>query len=189
MGHVSRDEALAHAASVADAVSVPISGDLENGYGHRGSDVAETITRAAAAGLAGCSIEDTALPDSAPYARAEAVARIEAAVSATRALSDDFVLVARADGVMNGQYDVAEAIARIQAFESGGSRLCLCADAPIVRRPGSNLRIGRCARQRLGRGAVHPIQPCRLRRHRCGSPVARIGAGPGHPPHLDRGGA
>ena len=121
MGHVDRDEALAHAASVVGAVSVPVSGDLENGYGHGGPEVAETIVRAGEAGLAGCSIEDTALPDDRPYTMADAVARIKAAVAAARSLPDDFVVVARADGVMNGHYDVAEAIARIQAFEEVGA--------------------------------------------------------------------
>ncbi len=121
MGHVSRDESLAHAAQVVDAVSVPVSGDLENGYGHRPADVAQTITEAAQAGLAGCSIEDTALPESRPYPEAEATERISAAVEAARALPDDFVVVARADGVMNGHYGVDEAIARIQAFEEVGA--------------------------------------------------------------------
>lgn len=121
MGHVGRDQALDHASTVAAGVGLPVSGDLENGYGHASSDVAETVRRAAEVGLAGCSIEDTALPETRPYPMADAVARIEAAVEAARSLAGDFVLVARADGVMNGQYDVDEAISRVQAFESVGA--------------------------------------------------------------------
>jgi 2-methylisocitrate lyase-like PEP mutase family enzyme len=121
MGHVSRDEALAHARDLVEAVSVPVSGDLENGYGHQPEDMAETVLRAADVGLAGCSIEDTALPDLAPYSRDHAVARIEAAVEAARSLDGDFVLVARADGVMNGHYDVAEAIERVRRYEQVGA--------------------------------------------------------------------
>lgn len=146
MGHVGRDQALDHASAVVGAVTVPVSGDLENGYGHGPSEVAETVRLAAAAGLAGCSIEDTVLPDARPYPLADAVARIEAAVAAARSLTDDFVLVARADGVMNGRYDVDEAIARIRAFELVGAdcvyvplpptigdlaRICESVDVPV----------------------------------------------------------
>jgi len=146
MGHVSREQALDHAVAVASGVTVPVSGDLENGYGHAGTDVAETVRLAGAAGLAGCSIEDTALPDSRPYPMPDAVARIEAAVTAARALPNDFVLVARADGVMKGHYGVDEAIARIRAFESVGAdcvyvplpptmadlaRICESVDVPV----------------------------------------------------------
>ena len=121
MGHVSRDEALAHAKDLVDAVDVPVSGDFENGFATAPSEVAETVALAAQVGLAGCSIEDTDLPSDAPYSFDLAVSRIEAAVQAARALGDDFVLVARADGVMNGHYDVDEAIARIVAYQSVGA--------------------------------------------------------------------
>ena len=120
-GTLTRDEALAHAQDLVSAVSVPVSGDFENGFGEAPEFVAETIRLAAEAGLAGCSIEDIALPDFAPYGFELAVERIRAAASAARALPGDFVLVARADGVMLGQYDCAEAIRRIQAFEAAGA--------------------------------------------------------------------
>ncbi|MDH3295087.1 MAG: isocitrate lyase/phosphoenolpyruvate mutase family protein [Acidimicrobiia bacterium] len=121
MGRVTRDEALEHARQLVEGVSVPVSGDFENGYGHEPGEVAETVRLAAEVGLAGCSIEDTALPDVTPYARDRAVERIVAAVEAARSLDRDFVLVARADGVMNGRYDVAEAIARVQRYEEVGA--------------------------------------------------------------------
>jgi len=120
-GTLTRDEALAHAEDIVSAVTVPVSGDFENGFGEAPDTVAETISLAYQAGLAGCSIEDTALPDFVPYDFDLAVERIRAAACAARALPGDFVLVARADGVMLNQYDTDEAIRRIQAFEVAGA--------------------------------------------------------------------
>ena len=145
-GHVSRDDAIAHAVDLAAAVSIPVSGDLENGYGPALDDVAATVATAVSAGLAGCCIEDTALPLFTPYERDEAVTRIEAAVSSAQEAEDDFFLVARADGLMLGTYDLDEAIARIQAFADAGAdgvyipvlpdldavrRVCESVDVPV----------------------------------------------------------
>jgi 2-methylisocitrate lyase-like PEP mutase family enzyme len=121
MGHVSRDEALAHAADLVAATPLPVSGDFENGFGEAPETCAETVRLAAEAGLAGISIEDTALPAETPYDFAFAVDRIRAAAAAARSLARDFVLVARADGVMNGHYDMAEGLRRIRAFEEAGA--------------------------------------------------------------------
>ncbi|MEM9277714.1 MAG: isocitrate lyase/phosphoenolpyruvate mutase family protein [Pseudomonadota bacterium] len=121
MGHVTRDEAISHAKELVEATPLPVSGDLENGYGHAPDDVVRTINDAAAAGLAGCCIEDTRLPDEEPYAFANAVERVEAGVEAARSLGDDFVLTIRADGWMNRQYDFAEAMRRAKAFEAAGA--------------------------------------------------------------------
>jgi 2-methylisocitrate lyase-like PEP mutase family enzyme len=145
-GHVSRDDAIAHAVDLAAAVSIPVSGDFENGYGPAIDDVTATVAQAAAAGLAGCCIEDTALPAFTPYDRTEAVARIGAAVSAARAADDDFFLVGRADGVMLGTYDLDEAMTRVRAFAAAGAdgvyipvlpnldavrRVCESVDVPV----------------------------------------------------------
>ncbi|MCP5073741.1 MAG: isocitrate lyase/phosphoenolpyruvate mutase family protein [Rhodobacteraceae bacterium] len=129
MGYVTRDQALAHAAELVAATPLPVSGDFENGYGDSPETVAETIRMACEAGLAGCSIEDTALPAENPYEFTLAVERIKAAAAATRALPRDFVLVARADGIMNGQYDIDEALRRLKAFEAAGAD-CLYAPLP-----------------------------------------------------------
>ncbi|RKF16263.1 isocitrate lyase/phosphoenolpyruvate mutase family protein [Roseovarius spongiae] len=128
-GTLSRDEALAHAQTLAAAVNVPVSGDFENGFAEAPDTVAETIRLADKAGLAGCSIEDTALPAFNSYGFDLAVERIRAASAAARALPRDFVLVARADGVMLGQYDLDEAIRRIRAFEEVGAD-CVYVPAP-----------------------------------------------------------
>ena len=129
LGHVSRDEALAHAQDLVAAVDVPVSGDFENGFGHDPETVAETVRLAAEIGLAGISIEDIALPDDTPYPRTLAVERIRAAAAAARALPRDFVLVARADGVMHGAYDLDEALARLAGFEAAGAD-CLYVPVP-----------------------------------------------------------
>jgi len=120
-GTVTRDEALAHAADIVAATNLPVSGDFENGFGDAPDTCAETVKLAAEAGLAGISIEDAALPHDKAYDFDLAVERIRAAVAAARALKRDFVLVARADGVMNGHYDLEEGLRRIRAFDEAGA--------------------------------------------------------------------
>jgi 2-methylisocitrate lyase-like PEP mutase family enzyme len=138
MGQVSREAALIHAATIVSATSLPVSGDLENGYGDDPDTVATTIMLAAEAGLSGCSIEDTDMADGHPaYPFELAVERIRAATSATKQLSRPFMLCARADGVMNGVYDTSEAIRRVQAFEQAGADLVyapILPDAKAVRK-------------------------------------------------------
>lgn len=121
MGTVTRDEALAHAQDLIAATNLPLSGDFENGFGEAPETCAETVRLADEAGLAGISIEDTALPSDAPYPQDLAIDRIRAASAQARTLGRDFVLCARADGLMNGHYDLAEAIKRIRAFEAAGA--------------------------------------------------------------------
>ena len=124
MGHVTREEALAHAEDIVRATPLPVSGDFENGFADAPDAVAETIRLAAEAGLSGCSIEDTLMVDGNPaYDFDRAVERIAAAADAARSLTHPFILCARADGVMNGVYDLDEAIRRIQAIETAGADL------------------------------------------------------------------
>ena len=123
-GTLSRDEALAHAEMIVGATNLPVNGDLENGFADDPDSVAETVRLAAEAGLSGCSIEDTIPTTGMPaYDFALAVERIKAAASAARALKHPFILCARADGVMQGSYDLAEGIRRLQAFEAAGADL------------------------------------------------------------------
>jgi 2-methylisocitrate lyase-like PEP mutase family enzyme len=121
-GRVERRVALDHATGLARATTVPVSADLENGFGDEPESVAETVRLAIGAGLAGCSIEDSTLAASvSSHQRAKAIARIEAAVEVVRGAGRPFVLTARPDGVMLGSYDLAEGIARLQAFEAAGA--------------------------------------------------------------------
>ncbi|MEM9748645.1 MAG: isocitrate lyase/phosphoenolpyruvate mutase family protein, partial [Actinomycetota bacterium] len=146
MGGVTRDEALAHAEGMVAATSLPVSADFENGFARDPEGVAESVRLAASTGLAGLSIEDTDLPETGPYEFDLAVERIEAAVGAARSAAGDLVVLARADGVLNGTYDVDEGIRRLQAFERVGAdavylpgppgvdalcRICASVSAPV----------------------------------------------------------
>ncbi|HEV3153398.1 MAG TPA: isocitrate lyase/phosphoenolpyruvate mutase family protein [Candidatus Baltobacteraceae bacterium] len=121
-GAVDRDTMLAHAAQLAAATDLPLSADLENGYADDPGDVAETVRLAAAAGLAGCSIEDLPLGrEGAPYEIAFAAERIRAAAEAAHALPFPFVLTARAENFIADRPDLGDTIARLQAFQEAGA--------------------------------------------------------------------
>ncbi|MFD9791649.1 isocitrate lyase/phosphoenolpyruvate mutase family protein [Streptomyces sp. NPDC059070] len=119
---LSREEVLANAAEIADATRLPVSVDLESGYGETPGDVAETIRLAARAGAVGGSVEDaTGLKDRPIRGLEEAVDRVAAAVEAARALPFPFVLTARAENFLYGRPDLADTIARLRAFEAAGA--------------------------------------------------------------------
>lgn len=118
-GAVTREEALTHAAALAAAVDLPVSADLEQGFADDPADVAETVRRAASAGLAGCSIEDWS--GSAIYERAVAVERVAAAARVARESRSRIVLTARAENHIRGRDDFADTLARLRAFADAGA--------------------------------------------------------------------
>jgi 2-methylisocitrate lyase-like PEP mutase family enzyme len=119
---VGREEMLAHIASIAAATTLPVSADLENGYGDDPATVAETIRLAAAAGVVGGSIEDATGRDDDPiYEHGLAVERVRAAVEAARALPFAFTLTARAENYLHGRPDLDDTIARLNAFAAAGA--------------------------------------------------------------------
>jgi 2-methylisocitrate lyase-like PEP mutase family enzyme len=121
-GSVSREEALAHAAAVAAAVDVPVSADLEHGFAADPAGVADTVTGALAAGLAGCSIEDSTGDAADPIFPFDlAVARVEAAAAVAHAGPVHLVLTARAENHLWGRTDLADTVARLQAFQDAGA--------------------------------------------------------------------
>ena len=121
-GRLSRDDVLGHCRDMVGATRLPVSADLEKGFGDSPDAVADTIGAAAATGLAGCSIEDhTGRRDDPIFDFALAVERIEAAVAASRALPHDFVLTARAENFLWGRPDLDDTIKRLQAFEAAGA--------------------------------------------------------------------
>jgi 2-methylisocitrate lyase-like PEP mutase family enzyme len=121
-GSVTREEALAHAAAISAAATVPVSADLENGFADSPEGVAETVRRATATGLAGCSIEDATGRDGDPvYDRALAVDRVAAAAEAAHAGPGRLVLTARAENYLHGRPDLADTIARLQAYADAGA--------------------------------------------------------------------
>jgi 2-methylisocitrate lyase-like PEP mutase family enzyme len=121
-GEVSRDETIAHVAAIAAATDLPLSADLENGFAHDPEVAAEAIRLAAAAGAVGGSIEDASGDNARPiYEHAHAVARIEAAVAAARALPHPFALVARAENFLFGRADLDDTVRRLVAFAAAGA--------------------------------------------------------------------
>ncbi len=119
---VPEDAVLDHCREIAGATPLPVSADLEKGFGDRPETVAATIGKAAAAGLAGCSIEDhTGDPGDPIFAFDLAVERIAAATEAAGRLDRDFVLTARAENYLHGRLDLDDTIRRLQAFEKAGA--------------------------------------------------------------------
>jgi 2-methylisocitrate lyase-like PEP mutase family enzyme len=119
-GGVTLDELAEHVAALDGAVGVPISVDLENGYGPSAEAAAGAIRRAAAAGAVGGSIEDWD-PGGHLYPLPAAAERIAAAVEAARAVGFPFTLTARAENHIRGNPDLDDTIARLQAYEAAGA--------------------------------------------------------------------
>src|SRR4249920_2017558 len=110
-GKITRGEALAQVRIIVAATDLPVSGDLEKGFGDAPAVVAETVTLAAQAGLVGCSIEDaTGNKDQPLYSFRDAVERVKAAVQASRKLSFPFTLTARAENFLRGNPDLEDTI-------------------------------------------------------------------------------
>lgn len=119
---VSREETLANARAIVEATALPVSADLENGFGDAPEAAAETIRQAAAAGLVGGSIEDATGRDDDPiYDFNHAVERVRTAVAAARSLPFPFTLTARAENFLHGRRDLADTIRRLQAFQEAGA--------------------------------------------------------------------
>ncbi len=130
---VTRQEALDHVREVCAAVSVPVSADLENGFGPHPEDCAETIRLAVEAGLCGGSIEDTTGDSARPIVeKALAAERVAAAADAARASPHGFVLTARADGFLHGETSLDEVIGRLQAFEAAGADVLFAPGLPSL---------------------------------------------------------
>jgi 2-methylisocitrate lyase-like PEP mutase family enzyme len=130
-GRISRDEALAQARVIAGACDLPVSADLENGFGESPAAMAETIRHAAAAGLVGCSIEDaTGDPDRPLHDFGLATERVAAAADAARALSFPFTLTARSENFIKGNPDLDDTIRRLQAFEHAGADVLFAPGLP-----------------------------------------------------------
>jgi 2-methylisocitrate lyase-like PEP mutase family enzyme len=119
-GGVTLDEVADHARALDAATRLPVSMDLENGYGSRPEDAARAITRVAEAGAVGGSIEDFDSQDGL-YGLDHAVERVAAAVEAARSLDFPFTLTARAENHIRGNPDLDDTIARLQAYEEAGA--------------------------------------------------------------------
>ena len=123
-GAVGRDAMLKHVAEIVAATDLPVSADLENGFGDSPETCAETIRLAAATGLSGGSIEDVSpRPQPTIYGFEKAVERVRAAAEAAHALPAPFVLTARAENFIAGNPDLADTIRRLQAFQEAGAEV------------------------------------------------------------------
>ncbi len=130
-GNVRREEALTHARAVVAAVDLPVSADLENGFGHPPAFAAETVRLAAETGLVGCSIEDaTGERDRPLYEIGEATERIAAAVEAAKPLGFAFTLTARSENFIRGNPDLDDTIKRLQAYERAGADVLMAPGLP-----------------------------------------------------------
>jgi 2-methylisocitrate lyase-like PEP mutase family enzyme len=130
-GNISRDEALAHVRVIVAATDLPLSADLEKGFGDTPEVVAETIRLGAAAGLVGGSIEDATGDAKTPlYDITQATERVAAAAEAARALPFPFTLTARAENFLRGNPNLDDTIRRLQAYERAGAHVLFAPALP-----------------------------------------------------------
>jgi len=132
-GGITRDQSLNNARVIVSATDLPVSADLESGFGDTPKEVGETYRLAAETGLVGATIED-AIPgrpaDKPLFEISEATERVAAAVEATRNLGFPFMLTARAEGFLRGNTDLDDAIRRLQAFEKAGADVLMVPGLP-----------------------------------------------------------
>ena len=132
-GEVTRDEAMAHVRAIVGATDLPLSADLEKGFGDAPADTAETIRLGAEAGLVGGSIEDATGDTARPLFEFNlAVERVAAAVEAARALPFPFTLTARTENFLRGNPDLDDTIRRLQAFERAGADVLFSPGLPDI---------------------------------------------------------
>ena len=119
---IDRDQMMGHLEAIVAATELPVSADLGNGFGDAPQVTAETIRRAAAAGVVGGSIEDaTGNPDRPIYDLEQAAERVRAAAEAARTLPFTFTLTGRAENYLHGRPDLADTIRRLQAYQEAGA--------------------------------------------------------------------
>jgi 2-methylisocitrate lyase-like PEP mutase family enzyme len=153
-GSLDREQVLLGVAAIVGATGLPVSADLENGYGDDPAVVAETVRLALGAGLAGCSIEDfTRRPDDPIYDRGLAGERVRAAAEVAHAGPVHLVLTGRCENHLHRRPDLADTIERLQAYQDAGAdvlyapgltnldditRVVAAVDAPVnvLARPG-----------------------------------------------------
>jgi 2-methylisocitrate lyase-like PEP mutase family enzyme len=130
-GGITQDQAIVHARLIVEATDLPVSADLENGFGDAPETVAETIRLAADAGLVGCTIEDVTGDADVPlYDFSLAVERIAAAAEAARTLPFPFALTARTHNLLYAAPSLDETIHRLQAFEKAGADVLFAPGLP-----------------------------------------------------------
>jgi len=182
-GLMSREVALAHAKELVEATNLPVSADLENGFGDSPEEVQKTIFAAAEVGLVGCTIEDTTGDKNNPiYETAFAVERIAAAVEAVAKLDFPFMLTARAENYLHGFPDLENTIERLQGYEAVGADVLYAPGLPdiesikaicnAVTKP-----VNVVAGIALRGATVQDLEACGVKRMSTGSSLARTAIG------------
>jgi 2-methylisocitrate lyase-like PEP mutase family enzyme len=175
---VTREESLWNAKLIVDSVDIPVAADLENGFGHRPEDAADTIRAAAAIGLVGGSIEDASGDPANPiYDFNLAVERVAAAAEAARALSFPFAFVARTENFLHGRKDLDDTIRRLQAYEKAGADVLFAPGLPgidairtVVKSVGKPLNVVQTA----GGIPLAELEAAGVRRVSTGGGLARV---------------
>jgi len=183
IGAMSRDVVIAHAKEIVEATSLPVSADLENGYGDSPEEVQKTILAAAEAGLVGCTIEDTTgIKDKPIYEKAFAIERIAAAVETVKSLDFPFMLTARSENYLHGRPDLADTLERLQGYESVGADVLYAPGLPDVDAITTICRsvskpVNVVAGIALRGVTVSDLQACGVQRISTGSSLARTAIG------------
>lgn len=157
-----REHVLAHVRDLATATELPLAADLENGFGHTPETCAETILLGAEAGLVGGSIEDATGDGRVIYDIAEAVERIRAAAEAAKALPYPFILVARCENYLHGRHDLADTIARLQAYQEAGADVLYAPGLSTAEEIGAVCRSVDVPVNVLGGLGAKPLSVCEL---------------------------
>ncbi len=183
IGKISRDEALAHARQIIAATPLPVSADLENGYGDSPESVQQTIQAAFESGLAGCTIEDTTGdPDKPIYDQSLAIERIKAAVETVQSLPAPFVLTARAENYLHGRPDLDDTLQRLLAFEAAGADVMYAPGLPdldTIKTICSTIKkpVNVVAGIRPKGATLEDLTACGVKRISLGSSLARVAIG------------
>ena len=180
---IPRDQMLAHVADIVAATDLPVSADLGNGFGDKPEVTAETIRRAAATGLVGASIEDASTrPEDPIYERGLAVERIRAAAELAHSLPFPFTLTGRAENHLHGRPDLADTIARLQAYQEAGADVLYAPGlasrddiAEVVRSVDRPVNVGMGPRG--ARLSLAELSALGVRRVSVGSSLARVALG------------
>lgn len=156
-GTLTREQAIAHAATIVAATDLPVSADLENCFADDPAGVAQTIELALGAGLAGCSIEDHTRRAGAPiYELAHAAERVAAAAEAAHAGPVWLVLTARAENYLHGRADLDDTITRLVAYQQAGADVLY---APGLTSPEEIGELVRCVERPLNVLALNALPP------------------------------
>ena len=177
-GAVTASKSIDHARKIVNATSLPVTADLENGFGDSPEVVANTIRLAGEVGLAGASIEDATYDAEAPlYERTLAAERVAAAVEAARSLPYPFTLTARTEGFIRGRPDMDETLRRLETYAAAGADVLYAPGLPDLTSIREVCALGKPVNYVAGLSgpqfSLHELREAGVRRVSTGSSLAR----------------